>query len=297
MTKLSDLISSYTVVEKIAEGCSGDEKYRLEKDGKFFLLRVGDKSKAPEKKNEFDRLKVYADKEINTNKPVAFGTAEDKFYSIVSWVNGTPIMDIIKKDTSKSYYRLGVKVGIELKKLHSACQADTKADWQDIIEKKAALFLENYHRMNIEVACGENAERYIPDNIRLISDRPQAVLHGDLHWNNCVVDETGSVGIIDFSGNDTGDPWYDFGALLWALEYSGSFANGQIDGYFGKPPSGFWAVFKLYTALYAFEHLTYSNGTSEDIEYHISNASRMLKVFGDDFKSELPLFRKQMSEA
>lgn len=290
MTKLSDIISSYTIVEKIAEGCSGDEKYKLEKDGKFFLLRVGDKSKSSEKKNEFDRLKAYADKGINTNKPVAFGMADNKFYSVVSWVNGTSIMDIIKKDVSKSYYRLGIKVGVELKKLHSVCQADQKTDWRNIIEKKAVLFLENYHRMNIEVACGKNAERYILDNIRLISDRPQVVLHGDFHWNNCVVDETGSVGIIDFSGNDTGDPWYDFGGLLWALEYSAGFANGQIDGYFGTSPSEFWAVFKLYTALYAFEHLMYNN------ENRISNASRMLKVFGDDFELELPLFRIQMSK-
>ena len=291
MTKLSDLFSAYSVVEKITEGCSGDEKYKLEKDGKFFLLRVGDKSKAPEKKKEFERLKAYSDNGINTNKPVAFDIAEDKFYSIVSWVDGTPVMDIIKQDVSKSYYRLGVKVGVELNRLHSACQVDTKTDWRDIIEKKADLFLANYHRMNTEVACGKNAERYIQDNIRLISDRPQAVLHGDLHWENCIIDKTGSVGIIDFCGNDTGDPWYDFGGLLWALEYSGSFANGQIDGYFGTPPSEFWSVFKLYTALYAFEHLTSNN------EDRISNASRMLKVFGDDFESELPLFRTQMGEA
>lgn len=288
---------AYTVVEKITDGCSGDEKYKLEKDGKFFLLRVGDKSKAPERKKEFDRLKAYADKYINTSKPVAFGTAEDKFYSFVTWVDGTPIMDIIKQDTSKSYYRLGIKVGIELKKLHLACQADTNTDWQDIIEKKAASLMEYYHRMNFDIACGKNAERYIKENISLVSDRPQAVLHGDFHWNNCVVDDAGSVGIIDFSGNDTGDPWYDFGGLLWALEYSGSFANGQIDGYFGTPPSEFWAVFKLYTALYAFEHLPYNNGTSEDIKNHISNAERMLKIFGDDFETELPLFRTQMSEA
>ena len=66
---------------------------------------------------------------------------------------------------------------------------------------------------------------------------------------------------------------------------------GHIDGYFGTPPSEFWAVFKLYTAMYAFKHLTYNN------ENRISNAGRMLKVFGDDFESELPLFRTQMGEA
>lgn len=293
MTKLSELIpGSYTAVEKITEGCSGDEKYKLEKDGKFFLLRVGNKAKAPERKKEFDRLKAYADKDLNINKPVSFGTAGDKFYSIVSWVDGTPIMDIIKKDVSKSYYRLGTKVGIELKKLHSACQADTNTDWLDIIGKKADLFLGNYHRMNIEVACGKPAERYILENLSLISDRPLVVLHGDFHWNNCVVDENGNVGIIDFSRTDTGDPWYDLCGLLWALEYSESFANGQIDGYFGTPPSEFQGVFKFYTALYAFEHLIYNNGTPGDIKNRISNAERMFKIFGDNFESELPLFRK-----
>lgn len=100
------------------------------------------------------------------------------------------------------------------------------------------------------------------------------------------------MGKVDFSGNDIGDPWYDFGGLLWALEYSDSFANGQIDGYFDTPPDEFWKVFKLYVSLYAFEHLMYGNGTPEDQERHICNAGRMLKIFGEEFESELPLFRR-----
>lgn len=115
-------IKSYKIIEKIAEGHSGDEKYKLEKDGKYFLLRVGDKAKASEKENEYNRLKVYADKDINTQKPVVFGTTIDKFYSIVSWVDGTPVMDIIKKDVTKSYYQLGRKVGRELKSFTHAAQ-------------------------------------------------------------------------------------------------------------------------------------------------------------------------------
>ena len=126
-------IKSYSVIEKIAEGYSGDEKYKLRKDGKFFLLRIGDKKNLSEKKREYDRLEAYADKDINTHKPIVFGTAGDKFYSIVSWVNGTPIMNIIKKDVSKNYYQLGRKVGIELQKLHSCCPYNSKNDWQGII--------------------------------------------------------------------------------------------------------------------------------------------------------------------
>ena len=124
-----------------------------------------------------------------------------------------------------------------------------------------------------------------------MAERPQVMLHGDFHWNNCVVDDNDSVGIIDFSGNDIGDPWYEFGGLLWALEFSSSFANCQIDGYFGTPPSEFWKVFKFYVALYAFEHLSFANGTLEDIEYRISNATRMLTLFGERFELDRPLFR------
>lgn len=132
-------INSYTVIEKIAEGYSGDEKYKLEKDGKYFLLRVGDKKNLSEKKKEYERLEAYVDKDINTHRPVAFATSNDKFYSIVSWVNGTPIMDIIKKDVSKNYYQLGNKVGIELQKLHSCCPSSS-TDWQVIIEKRRLHF-------------------------------------------------------------------------------------------------------------------------------------------------------------
>lgn len=284
-------IDSYTVIEKITEGISGDDKYKLEKDGKYFLLRVGEVKKLSERKKEYSRLKDYVDNGINTNKPILFGTANDKFYSLVSWVNGTSIMDIIKKDVTKNYYQLGKKVGVELKKLHLACCCD-EVDWQEIIENKAAEFLKNYHCLNTEFACSKCAEQYIMENFDLMKNRPQAALHGDFHWVNCVEDEAGNIGIIDFSGNNIGDPWYDFGGLLWALEYSDSFANGQIDGYFGTPTMEFWKVFKFYTALYAFEHLTYSSEVPEDIKYHILNAERMLKTFGERFELELPIFRK-----
>lgn len=284
-------ITSYAVVEKIAEGYSGDEKYKLEKDGKYYLLRIGDKKNLPERKAEYNRLQIYADKDVNTQKPVVFGTTIDKFYFIVSWVDGVPVMDMIKKGISKNHYSLGKKIGRELLKIHSLPLDGLRVNWQDVIEKKAALFLENYHHMNIEFSCSRYAEQYILKNICFMSDRPQVVLHGDFHWNNCVVDRTGMVGIIDFSGNIVGDPWYEFGGLLWALEYSDSFANGQIDGYFGIPPGEFWKIFKFYVALYAFEHLMYNDGTPEDVNRHVLNAGRMMEVFGEDFALQLPRFR------
>ena len=291
-------IESFVIIEKISEGYSGDNKYKVQKDGKYFLLRVGDLAKATEKEAEFNQLMLYADKEINTQKPITFGRTSDKFYSIVTWVDGTPIMDIIKKDDSLDYYQLGHNVGVELKKLHCASRIVDKSDWINIIEKRATSFLEKFHSLNIEeFVCSRYAEQYILKNMSLMAGRPQVILHGDFHWNNCVVDENDSVGIIDFSGNNIGDPWYEFGGLLWALEYSYSFANGQIDGYFGNPPFEFWKVFKFYVALYAFEHLSFTNGTLEDIECRIFNATRMLTLFGETFELDIPLFREEVKKS
>lgn len=52
-------IKSYTVIEKINEGISGDEKYKLEKGGKYFLLRVGDLEKLSEIKKIRPSQSVY----------------------------------------------------------------------------------------------------------------------------------------------------------------------------------------------------------------------------------------------
>ena len=164
-TGFSYIKESYTVVEHITEGCSGDEKYKLEKDGKYFLLRVGDRAKMPEKKKEYDRLKAYRGGGINTHKPVAFGTAGDQFYSLVSWVSGTPVMDIVKKDVLGDHYQLGRKVGMELHKLHRAGLTDAGKDWQGIMEDKAAAFLENYHHQKAEIIGANEAERYIHGTI------------------------------------------------------------------------------------------------------------------------------------
>ena len=110
--------------------------------------------------------------------------------------------------------------------------------------------------MGVELLNSEKAAGYINKNLNMVSEHEQVILHGDFHWNNVLAYENGRIGIIDFSGVNIGDPWYEFGGILWALEYSESFSNGQIDGYFnGQPPENFWRFFKLYAALYAFEHL------------------------------------------
>ncbi|MDF2589984.1 MAG: aminoglycoside phosphotransferase [Anaerocolumna sp.] len=282
-------IREYTIISKIQAGYSGDNKYKLEKEGKFYLLRVGDKVTVDIKQKEFQHLRLFENTDVNTHQPIDFGVVGDKFYSIVTWVEGTPLMDVIKKDVTKDYYELGKKVGAVLRKLHQISCTDEKTDWYSVIKEKAEHILNVYRSMNIRIE-NRYAEEYILNNLELVKGRQNVLLHGDFHWENCVLDNDEQIGVIDFSGNNIGDPWYEFGNMMWVLEYSESFTNGQLDGYFDTIPIEFWRVFKLYTALYAFEHLSYDNG--DDTESRIFNSTRMLRLFGDDFKEDIPLFRK-----
>lgn len=282
-------IEEYTIITKINKGCSGDDKYQLEKDGRFYLLRVGDGLNEAIKYKEFQHLRLFVDTDVNTHRPIDFGVVGDKFYSIVTWVDGTTIMDVVKQDVTKNYYELGKKAGVELRKMHQYSHIEDKVDWYSVIKERAEHIVKVCRSRNIALVNGYATE-YLFNNLELVKGRQNVLLHGDFHWINCVVSAEGRFGIIDFAGDFIGDPWYEFGAMLWILECSESFANGQIDGYFDVVPTEFWKVFKLYTVLYAYEHLDFDNG--QDIESRIGNATRMLGIFGDDYKEDIPLFRK-----
>lgn len=283
-------ISAYKIIEEIHKGYSGDRKYKLYKDGKYFLLRVGGICRYPEIKGEYERLKKFDGSGIRLNTPVLLGIAGNRFYSVVTWVEGTPVMDIIKENISGDHYDIGRRAGEALRRLHSFGECVPGADWRKVIEKRADKFLSGFHKMNIGFKGSELAEEYIIKNIGLADDRPQVILHGDFHWENCVVDGEGNVGIIDFSGRETGDPWYDLTGVLWAAEYSGSFARGEIEGYFGDIPGDFWGIFKLYAGLYMFEHFMFSDGSAEDIGRRIKNGGRMAGLWGEGFERDMPLF-------
>lgn len=255
----------------------------------FIFLELEIKFQQILSKKNSSILDLFENTDVNTHQPIDFGVVEDKFYSIVTWVEGTPLMDVIKKDVTKDYYELGKKVGAVLRKLHQISCTDEKTDWYSVIKEKAEHILNIYRSMNIRIENGY-VEEYVLNNLELVKGRQNVLLHGDFHWENYVLDNDGQIGVIDFSGNNIGDPWYEFGNMMWVLEYSESFTNGQLDGYFDTIPIEFWRVFKLYTALYAFEHLSYDNG--DDTESRIFNSTRMLRLFGDNFKEDIPLFRK-----
>ena len=117
-------IEEYVIVKKINKGCSGDEKYQLEKEGRFYLLRVGDSSNAAIKYKEFQHLRLYVDTDVNTHRPVDFGVIGNRFYSIVTWVDGTTIMEVVKRDATKDYYEkeiYGSMAGISGNTISAIC--------------------------------------------------------------------------------------------------------------------------------------------------------------------------------
>lgn len=62
-----------------------------------------------------------------------------------------------------------------------------------------------------------------------------------------MINQKGTLTIIDFDRDDDGDPWEEFNRIVWCAQIAPAFATGMVDGYFdGPPPMLFWRLLALY---------------------------------------------------
>lgn len=62
-----------------------------------------------------------------------------------------------------------------------------------------------------------------------------------------MINQKGTLIIIDFDRDDDGDPWEEFNRIVWCAQVAPAFATGMVDGYFdGPPPMLFWRLLALY---------------------------------------------------
>ena len=62
---------------------------------------------------------------------------------------------------------------------------------------------------------------------------PEVLIHGDLALDNVLVDEDGSLSLIDWSGGDVGDPRYDI-ALALATEPEIQLGDADVAAFFAR---------------------------------------------------------------
>lgn len=224
-------LSGFDKAEKIDKGMAGDDKYRCFRGTEEFLLRIADGEDYDEKKKEFDHLKRLGDAGLPVPRCVELVKTDNgsKVFTLLSWVPGEDLEDIISKLSLPEQYDIGKQAGSILRRIHDTCpETAVRKNWYDRYTETIDPRIEAYRNEGVPFAGSEKILKYFEDNKHLLKDRPMCHHHGDYHTGNIIID-SGNVRIIDWHTMDfdsIGDPWYEFNRL--DTKYP-EFAKGQTD--------------------------------------------------------------------
>jgi serine/threonine-protein kinase len=288
------LYNTFEKIQPINKGMSADEKYYIEDtDGKHFLLRVADSSEYNQKKAEYEIIKNMNSLGVPMSFPVDFGVCNGgkNVYTLLSWVEGEEVETILSTLTESEQYKLGIKSGEILRKIHSLPAPQGSDNWLTryslVIDKR----LDAFRSEGVPFDGDKIILNYLDVNKLLLDNRPQCYHHGDYHMGNIIQSKDGSLFVIDWhmvDFNNYGDPWYEFNRL--GTDFP-AFASGQIDGYFNsKPPELFWKLLAYYLSASAITSIVWSKYFAPERLQSIIKLNKDILYWFNDMKSVEPIW-------
>jgi len=275
-------------IKPVTEGWSGEEKFHAwGADGKEYLLRIADEKAEKAMRLGFEGLQKLQD--LPVPETIEIGRAEEKVYSIFSWIEGVPLENALPQLDERTQYALGVTAGRVLSQMHKLPASPDRPEWGEFFRRKIERKLKMYADCPLKYDRDENQLRVLQENQHFLDDRPQTFQHGDFHVGNMVFSPAGRLGIIDFNRADEGDPWEEFNRIVWCVQASPSFASGQIYGYFnGNVPEEFWYLLRLYIANNSLGSLPWAIAFGDqEIETMRRQQEEILEWY-DDFRLIVP---------
>ena len=283
---------TWNIVEAVHKGWSKDKKYYIKAaDGRELLLRMADISQYENKKREFESVTKLDHINILMSRPIDFGICNNgqSVYSLFTWVEGEDAMQVIPALSAKEQYRLGVKAGEFLRKMHQIPAENNHTPWAEYYNGKINKYITNYKACGIHLKGADKIINYVEQNRYLLENRPQSFQHGDYHVGNMIVTKSGELGIIDFNRCDYGDPWEESNRITWCAGMSGIFASGRINGYFNNDvPDLFFRLMSLYIASNQLStvHWAIPFG-QEEVDIMLERAGNVLDWY-DEFQTYVP---------
>lgn len=283
---------TFTKIESISKGWSGDKKYAIETAaGQRLLLRIADASQSERKKSEFEMMKRVFALGVPMSEPIEFGWCDGgkSVYTLLRWCDGEDAEAALPLLTETEQYVLGLQSGRILKKIHAILAPQAQEDWAVRFARKTNTKIEKYRACGIAFAGDDAIIDYLQTNMPLLAQRPQCFQHGDYHVGNMVISSDGKLSVIDFNRFDFGDPWEELNRIVWSAAASPHFATGQLVGYFGgRPPMEFFCLLAFYISSNMLSSIYWAIpfGVSE-VETMLAQARQVLAWF-DGMKNPVP---------
>lgn len=193
---------NWRVIEKINKGWSDDSKFYIEDYcGNKLLLRISDISEFYNKSKEFEFIKKCNKLNFSMSHAIEIGICnnENNIYMLLTWVEGSSLVDVLRNFTNQEQYALGLQSGKILNEIHSIKYEDTNGC---IAENKKIKILTNIARYEDNINRIEKDQLgidFIKNNIEKINLLAPVYKHGDYHVGNLVLTTSDTIGVIDFN--------------------------------------------------------------------------------------------------
>jgi aminoglycoside phosphotransferase (APT) family kinase protein len=293
---MEKLINKYNIVkhEPLTKGWSKEIKTILtDKDGIEYLLRESKIELYDKRTIQFHILSDMNNLNLPISKPIEYGVLDNgNVYWLLTYLNGNPAEDAVKNMDEGSCYKLGMKTGKILRKIHNIKVEYPTMSWWDKYQSKIERKVNAFKNCEYKLEYGDKILDYYLSNISLMKSRWQCYTHGDYHLGNMLV-EDGEIKIIDFEKVGIADPYDDFKPYCWNVIVSEYFETGLINGYFdNEVPNDFFKILKFYTAEHLISQLPWS------VSFGIAEINTAYKVYNetmkwyDNFELEVPRWYK-----
>lgn len=288
------LFSRFDSVFPITEGMAGDAKFRCEKDGQTYLVRIADAVELPARRREYEFLQHLNRAQLPVPECIDFGVTNDgqRAYTVLTYLPGEPAETLLPRLSAAEQYDLGLQAGRILRQIHDHSPV-SGANWYDRYFSVIQPRLDAYRREGIPFDGSEQVLRFLDENRHLLKARPLCRHHGDYHTGNMIVSE-GKLSVIDWHTVDfdnTGDAWYEFNRI--AADQP-AFARGQIDGYFGgSVPEDFWRVFALYLSVSAITSIVWAKHRAPELLEEIMGLNRRVAELFDKMENPVPKWYRE----
>jgi aminoglycoside phosphotransferase (APT) family kinase protein len=150
------------------------------------------------------------------------------------WIYGRQGAKGLKDLHPFKQYELGMETGLNLKLIHH-CAIPKKLPpvWEKLQLKRYLHALDAYQFCRSKIAYEQKIISMIEDNLHLLANRPQKLLHGGFHTENMILSYEDSLSLIDFDRWQYGDPMFDLANVLTRIRrVSQPYATGILDCYF-----------------------------------------------------------------